>query len=575
MAHPHVFVEARSKLIVNDEGLATGVEHVFRFDDAFTAFAIQGFDKNGDGKYSREELSELAKVNVESMAEFGYFTFGDNTRRELDFTPTDDYWLEVVQVPVADYWVFSPQDLKAMREDAKKYGSEVLDDVQLLELHFTLNFKHPTDLSQPLTLDVYDPTYYVDFRFSREDGALSVMNAPGKCSVERRDPPSLDAATRAALAQVGADVRQLPANLQPAAATQVNQMIVTCPDAPVIASADIVPDEDVPSVEERSDDPNATPEQLKEAKEKLEELVNSSPPVGDVQETMTPRSVFRAVGDRIFGQIAELQARFYQKLINALRKFKNDPHAGWLLVGISLIYGVFHAAGPGHGKAVISSYVIANDETLKKGIMLSFIAAFAQAMTAIILVGGLAVIFNLTSLAIQDTARWLEIGSYAVVTALGVMLMWKKGLARLFGVSAGHDHDHHHGPGEVCATCGHSHAPSPAMVQGRLSLRKMASIVLAVGLRPCSGALIVLVFAFGQNMIGAGIGASFAMSLGTGFTVSLLAALAVFARGTALRVFGDGSSAAGRVARGLEFLAALFIFLMGVTLLTATLGWGS
>ncbi|WP_209015425.1 HoxN/HupN/NixA family nickel/cobalt transporter [Roseibium limicola] len=611
-AHPHVFVEARSTLLMNDQGLATGVRHVFRFDDAYTAFAIQGFDKDGDGAYSREELAELAQVNIESMGDFGYFTFGDNGRVELDFKPRDGaYWLELVDVPMADYWALSPEDLKAMREDAEKYGSPLVESVKLLELHFELALASPSDLTKALTLDVYDPTYYVDFRFSHEPGALGVENGPGSCTVERHDPPSLDMATQMALAQVGPDQRNLPPELQSAAASQVNQMIVTCPDAvagPVTASNGLL------QVEGSEAGPVTTPDaadtndieanaaEVAAAKDAVRAMAEGSAnPQLKPGDAVAPVATAASpnLADKIFGGIAAVQAQFYQKLISALRGFRNGPHAAWILVSISFLYGIFHAAGPGHGKAIISTYVIANNETLKKGILLSFLSAFAQAVTAIILVGGLAAVFNLTSLAIQDTATWLEIGSYTLVTALGAYLLWTKGLSRLFGKSGGHHHhghshehsqhhahshgddhahshhDHdHHGEAEVCSSCGHAHAPTPAMVQGKMSLSRMVSIVLAVGLRPCSGALIVLVFAFGQNMVLAGIGSSFAMAVGTGLTVSALASLAVFAREGALKIFGSGSSAAGRVLWGMEIFGALTIFLIGATLLTATLGWG-
>lgn len=603
-AHPHVFVEARSRLIVDDQGMARSLEHVFRFDDAYSAFALQGFDANEDGQYSRDELAELAKVNIDSMAEFGYFTFGDNSRVELDFkAPTSNYWLEVVDVPIGDYWALSPDDLTAMREDAAKYGSPVLETVQLLELHFTLDLKDPSDLSQPLTLDVYDPTYYVDFRFSRAADALGVVNGPATCAVERRDPPSLDSATQMALAQIGADQRDLPPELQEAAASQVNQMVVTCPGAPEIATAASTAEGTAVSSLAEDEGQEAIRSALRPGETTPMAQLNDSAPAQGAATSETaavtaerPAAVSPGLGDRVFGTLAQVQAEFYQKLIASLRAFRNEPHAAWWLAFISFAYGIFHAAGPGHGKAVISSYVIANNETLRKGILLSFLSAFAQAVTAVVLVGGLAAIFNLTSLAIQDTARWLEIGSYALVTALGAWLLWHKGLSRLFGRTTAHGHHHHahghddhdhghhhhhghshahtHGEGEVCATCGHAHAPTPDMVQGRMSLRRMISIILAVGLRPCSGALIVLVFAFGQGMVLAGIGSSFAMALGTGLTVSALAALAVFAREGALRLFGAGSVAAGRALMVLEIAGALVVLLIGLMLLIATLGWG-
>lgn len=242
-------------------------------------------------------------------------------------------------------------------------------------------------------------------------------------------------------------------------------------------------------------------------------------------------------------------------------------------MGLSFAYGIFHAAGPGHGKAIITSYVVANNETLRKGIYLSFASAFAQAVTAILLVGGLAVVFNLTSIAIQDTARWFEIGSYVLITGLGGWLLWQKALRplamnvasrlsgsqlALAGASAaghhghghshdghhhhGHDHhhhDHHHheiGADGVCTTCGHAHAPTPDMLQGKITLARAVSIIFAVGLRPCTGALVVLVFALSQGMIAAGIASTLAMAVGTGITVSLLAGMAVGAKELAVRL---------------------------------------
>ncbi|MBD1548393.1 DUF1007 family protein [Roseibium aggregatum] len=569
VAHPHIFVEARSKLVFDDKGNAVAVDHVFRFDDAYTAFAIQGFDANGDGHYSREELAELAKVNIEGIAEYGYFTFGDNTRVELDFTPPTDYWLEVKSVPLKDYWAMKPEDFEAMEEDRRMNGTDIPDTVDLLELHFRLPLKEPSDATKPITLDVYDPTYYVDFRFAKGDDALGVVNAPGKCGIERKEPPALDDATAYALAQIGPDQRDLPPELQSAAATQVNQMIVTCDVAGAgVAAATTGTGAGVP----------------RNGQEAITQALNTA------KQPDAPAAASPGLVSKWFGTIARLQSEFYQKLVSALRSFRTNPNAAWLLIGISFAYGIFHAAGPGHGKAIISSYVVANNETLKKGIVLSFVSAFAQAVTAIVLVGAAAMVFNLTSIAIQDTARWFEIGSYILITVLGGWLLWQKALQPVlagFSLPAGHahaghghhhhGHDHHHhdiGADGVCSTCGHAHAPTPDMVQGRITLARAASIVLAVGLRPCTGALIVLVFALSQGLIAAGIASTLVMALGTGITVSVLAGLAVGAKGFAVRLSGDGSRLAHVVHRTIEIGGALLVFFLGVTLLIATLGWG-
>ncbi|SUB02639.1 nickel/cobalt efflux protein RcnA [Pannonibacter phragmitetus] len=578
-AHPHVFVEARTKLVVNDDGLATAVDQIFRFDDAYTAFAIQGFDTNRDGIFSREELAELAKVNVESMEEFGFFTFGDNTKVELDFTMPEVYWLEVVEVPLAEYWAMKQEDIAAIKEDAERTGKPMMTTVKLLELHFLLPLKEPTDLANTVTLDVYDPTYYVDFRFARDPEATGLINAPASCTVTRKEPPPLDASTAAALAQIGADQRELPPELADVAAGLVNQMIVNCGPAEAAAVASRPPFPPVTPLNGQNQDQSQTASADSNAEapaaNRQTEAASQMPPA-PMEGVPSAALKSNALVGSFFAEIARYQTEFYQKLISALRSFRNSPDAGWLLAFLSFAYGVFHAAGPGHGKAVISSYVLASEDTLKKGILLSFASAFAQALTAILIVCGVAVVFNLTSIAMQQTARWLEIASYVMVTAMGAWLLWVKAFRPLLtGAAAGHDHVHLPGDDGACATCGHVHAPTADMVAGRLTPGRALSIILAIGLRPCSGALIVLVFALSQGMILAGIASTLTMAVGTGITVSVLATLAVGAKGLAARLAGSDGVWAYRVHRGIEIAAAAAVFLLGLTLLIAMIGWGS
>ncbi|MEP3279325.1 MAG: nickel/cobalt transporter [Stappiaceae bacterium] len=286
-----------------------------------------------------------------------------------------------------------------------------------------------------------------------------------------------------------------------------------------------------------------------------------------------------------FGWISAQQTGFYRALTETVKSLKSDGSAAWLLIGLSFAYGVFHAAGPGHGKAVISTYVLANGETLRKGIVLSFASAMAQAITAIVLIGIAAIILNMTSIAITQTTRVFEIGSYALITALGVWLTWLKVVRPILSRrkpdthhihhehNDHHDHHHHHGEGEICGSCGHAHAPDPAMLQGTMTFGRAWSVILAIGLRPCSGALIVLVFALSQGLIWAGVLSTIAMGIGTGLTVALLATLAVGARGAALRFVGSGS--AEFVHRAIEVVGALLVLVLGVILLIASIGWGA
>ena len=129
----------------------------------------------------------------------------------------------------------------------------------------------------------------------------------------------------------------------------------------------------------------------------------------------------------ITGWILAEQSRFYRALSGLIHAAKTDGSALWALMGISFIYGIFHAAGPGHGKAVISSYLVANEETWRRGIVLSFASAILQAVTAIVIVGVAAALLGATAKIMGDTVRVIEIVSYALIVLLGLRLFWVKG----------------------------------------------------------------------------------------------------------------------------------------------------
>ena len=158
------------------------------------------------------------------------------------------------------------------------------------------------------------------------------------------------------------------------------------------------------------------------------------------------------------GWILAKQAEFYRMLSGTIRAAKADGSAAWTLMGISFLYGIFHAAGPGHGKAVISSYLVANDETWRRGIVLSFASAILQALTAIAIVGIAAVLLGATAKMMGNTVRVIEIVSYALIILIGLRLLWVKGRAFLHllrpRAHAHHDHahDHHHHHDHATAT---------------------------------------------------------------------------------------------------------------------------
>src|SRR5215470_7975967 len=133
--------------------------------------------------------------------------------------------------------------------------------------------------------------------------------------------------------------------------------------------------------------------------------------------------------DGIVGWLLAKQAEFYRQLSGTIRAAKTDGSAVWGLFGLSFAYGIFHAAGPGHGKAVISSYLVANEETWKRGITLSFASALVQALVAIAVVGVAAALLGATAKTMSNAVWWIEIASYALIAFMGARLLYTKGLA--------------------------------------------------------------------------------------------------------------------------------------------------
>ena len=236
---------------------------------------------------------------------------------------------------------------------------------------------------------------------------------------------------------------------------------------------------------------------------------------------------------------------------------------------IAFAYGVFHAAGPGHGKAVIAAYMLANQRSMRRGVILAGLASLAQAVTAIVAVYGFVLVLNATGREARAFAVDLEIVSYGMITALGLWLVWHVASPMVFA-RAGHDHGTEHGHGEACGH-GHSHVPDPALADRPLTLANAAPIIASIGLRPCSGAIVVLIFAHTLGFYGAGIWATLAMALGTAITVAALATLAVGSRDVAARLLASRARALGVFYRVVALIGALIVLILGVSLLHAAL----
>jgi nickel/cobalt exporter len=316
----------------------------------------------------------------------------------------------------------------------------------------------------------------------------------------------------------------------------------------------------------------------------------------------------------IVGWLLAKQSEFYRQISSTIRAAKSDGSAVWTLLGISFAYGIFHAAGPGHGKTVISSYLVANQETARRGIVLSFASALIQSLVAVMIVAVCAWLLNATANTMCGAEKAIEIGSYALIAAFGLRLVWVKGGAFMrtlqarhpvltpapaLALAAGHDHaghghdhddhghshshahahvahdEHEHGHGEHAHDhdhvhdehCGHSHGPELGELAGPGGWRRGLGAILTVGIRPCSGAILALVFALAQGMFLAGIAATFVMGLGTAITVATIAVIAVTAKDLARRLSGAKEGGGALFMRGLEFGAAGLVFLFGAGLL--------
>ena len=191
-AHPHVWVTFHSELLYAADGSLTGVRHAWTFDDMFSAYALQGMPHATKGVYTREELAPLAQTNVDSLKEYGYFTFARGDGKKLKFTDPIDYWLE--------------------------YKNSAL------VLHFTLLLKVPA-AARETRIEVYDPSIFVDFEFAKDE-PVSLSGAPPQCQLSVDQPHQPTPADQLRLSQL--DITPLDSS-STYGQTFANKIFVRCP----------------------------------------------------------------------------------------------------------------------------------------------------------------------------------------------------------------------------------------------------------------------------------------------------------------------------------------------------------
>lgn len=283
------------------------------------------------------------------------------------------------------------------------------------------------------------------------------------------------------------------------------------------------------------------------------------------------------------------QATFHRELVSLVRSISQKGSAAllWGLISSSFLYGIFHAAGPGHGKAVISAYMLTSQAPIRRGVGLAFLCANLQAIMAVLIIVVLSQVFSLAGKAIQ-IGRFFEMASFA---AVGLMGLWM--LIRLLkGQSTcGHDHSHdHHGchshthhdhhehhdhSAHTC--CGqhqhNSHADAIAdetdddiKKEEKTAKKSIWALITAVGIRPCTGAILVLLFSVSTGIFWWGVASAFAMALGTAITVSGLAIVSVFIRDASFTLSEKSIIWRQRLSRLFGFIAAFTLIIISCSM---------
>jgi nickel/cobalt exporter len=509
-AHPHVWIQARSDVVFDDNGMIVALNHEWTLDEAYTETAVDGLDVNHDGVYAPDELAPLTKENIDSLKEYAYFT-----AMKADTTP----------VAFGD-----------VTEAGQLWSNKQL------KLHFRLPLKTPLDpRKQRVFYRVYDPGFFIAIEFSGKEAVSGVGAMPATCHVELQEPVSdqQTADTKAMLATKGVDWQAPPE--EDFGAMFAQPVVVLCADAAApVASTGL-----------------------------------------GARALVQPRNA-AAKGNIVIPSfwadpaafILATQQSFYERISGAMTSLRAGPTlaSAWMLILLSFGYGVFHAAGPGHGKTVISGWLLATEQQLKRGILISFTSALVQALSAIVIVTTLLFLVKTVGSTARSVASVLELASYGMIAILGFYLLWQAmGMiwpARLAAAAApgGSHHPHVHD-----ANCTHGHMPMPRELSRDWSLSRALSISFAVGIRPCTGAILALLFANAIGIYWAGVAATFVMAVGTALTVSAIAILAVLSKSAAMSFISGRQAWLQWTSFALRLLGGLLISFFGITLFLAAL----
>ncbi|MER2520338.1 MAG: hypothetical protein ABTQ34_06590 [Bdellovibrionales bacterium] len=271
--------------------------------------------------------------------------------------------------------------------------------------------------------------------------------------------------------------------------------------------------------------------------------------------------------------IRDGQRAFGDLVFNQLQSFaQGHPFAAsFSLISAGFFYGVAHAIGPGHGKVIVSSYLLANRNSLKRGLLIIVMSSLLQAMTAIALVFGYYYALDATRSEAEHAARTLEIASFVLVGCIGLALA-ARGCADFWRLAHNALGGSHASLGPVAPCCHHAHLPSHGALDQSRGYASMVSIILSVGIRPCTGALMLLFFSCIAGLTVPGILAIFAMAVGTAATTGALALMVVQSRNLALRFVDKSEHTLQIMHAGLRLAGGVIIMLFAALFLLALSG---
>jgi ABC-type nickel/cobalt efflux system permease component RcnA/ABC-type uncharacterized transport system substrate-binding protein len=512
-AHPHIWIEAISDVVFDDQGQVVAINHEWTMDEMYSEAAVDGLDTDGDGTYSASELKALTKENIASLKEFNYFTV-----------------------------LKAGAERVAFRDVAE--AGQVWKDKRL-KLHFQLPLEKPIDPRKTkVVYRVYDPEFFISIEFRGKESVFATGAIPDQCKVELQELVSDQQTeeTKAMLATKGKDW-QAPAE-QDFGAMFARPVAVICSGIPVALP------------------PKAVAQTLNLSERTL------VPPKNPVSGTPAIPSFWRDPA----GFVLATQQSFYRRISGAISGLRSDASwtAAWTLMFLSFGYGVFHAAGPGHGKTVISGWLLATEQQLRRGILISFASALIQATSAILIVSTLLFLVRAVGSTARSVASVLEAASYAMIALLGFYLLWQaigmlwRSKVKVPGKPETGQNIHDH-------NCGHGHMPSARELDQNWSLAKAISISFAVGIRPCTGAILALLFANSIGAYWAGVAATFVMAIGTALTVSAIAIVAVLSKSTAMKMVAGNPVWLDWTAFGLRLAGGMLIAFLGTTLFVGSL----